>query len=365
VARPPATVLVLMALAAIAAAGAGAVFGARDEGDDARAANAACDRVASPHGSDRNPGTLSRPFRSAQRLASSLDAGQTGCLRGGTYRGSLTIRRGGRPHNPITLQPRPGESARLVGPIVVTRRSAHVVIRRLYLDGRNRPEAPSPTVNGRHILFVDNDVTNDHTAICFALGNERYGVARQVTIQRNRVHDCGTLPATNLDQGVYVAVARDTRVIGNWIYENADQGVQLYPDAQRSSVVGNVIDSNGEGIIFGGAGNIAASDNLVEGNVISNSKLRDNVESHFDGPIGENNVLRRNCIGGGVRDTGLGGIIEPGLGFEAIDNVVAAPAFRSALSSDYRLVPGSPCTKVFRGDPRRVPGPGHPPPSSG
>jgi hypothetical protein len=362
VARPPATALVLMVVALVAAAGAGVVLGDGDEGDGARAANATCDRFASPHGSDRNTGTLGRPFRTAQRLASSLRAGQTGCLREGTYRRSLTIRHGGSPHNPITLQPRPGESARLVGPIVVSRRSAHVVIRRLYLDGRNRRELPSPTVNGRHILFVDNDVTNGHTAICFALGNERYGVARHVTIQRNRVHDCGTLPATNLDQGIYVAVARDTRVIGNWIYENADQGVQLYPDAQRSHVVGNVIDSNGEGIIVGGAGNIAANDNLVEGNVISNSKLRDNVESHFDGPIGENNVIQRNCIGGGVRDSGLGGIITPELGFEAVDNVVSAPAFRSALSADYRLVPGSPCTQVFRGDPRRVPGPGRPAP---
>jgi hypothetical protein len=355
-------VLVLMVVAGIAAACAGVVLGDGEDGDGARAANAACDRFASPHGSDRNRGTLGRPFRTVRRLARSLRAGQTGCLRQGTYRGRLTIRHGGAAHRPITLQPRPGESARLVGPIVVARRSTHVLIRRLYLDGRNRLEVPSPVVNGEHILFVDNDVTNDHTAICFALGNERYGIARHVTIQRNRVHDCGTLPATNLEQGVYVAVARDTRVIGNWIYENADQGVQLYPDAQRTYVVGNVIDSNGEGIIFGGAGNVAANDNLIAGNVISNSKLRNNVESHFDGPIGRGNVLRRNCIGGGVSDSGLGGIITPELGFEAVDNLTAAPAFRSALSADYRLVPGSPCTKVFRGNPKRVPGPGHAPP---
>jgi hypothetical protein len=66
-------------------------------------------------------------------------------------------------------------------------------------------------------------------------------------------------------------------------------------------------------------------------------------------------VLRRNCIGGGVRDAGNGGIMEPQIGFTALENLVAAPEFRGP--DDYRLLPGSACRKVFRGDPDRVPGP--------
>lgn len=303
----------------------------------------ACDRLASPG------------HRAVQRLVDSLGPGQVGCLRQGTYRGPVTIRRSGKPGRPITLQPRPGARARLVGPLTVTGRSAHVVIQRLYLVGGDHAGTPSPIVNGRRILFLENDVTNGHTEICFALGNPRFGVARAVTIQRNRIHDCGWLPPTNLDQGVYVAVARGTRILDNWIYDNADQGVQLYPDARGSLVAGNVIDGNGEGIIFGGAERVAARDNLVQGNVISNSRVRNNVEWHFDGPVGQGNVLRRNCIGGGVRDAGNGGILEPKIGFRAVANVVAEPAFRAP--GDYRLRPGSRCTRVFAGDPNRVPGP--------
>jgi nitrous oxidase accessory protein NosD len=302
-----------------------------------------CDRLASPG------------QRAVQRLVDSLRPGQVGCLREGTYRGSVMIRSAGEPGRPIVLQPRPGARARLVGPLAVTRGAAHVVVRRLYLDGGERPGTPSPIVNGRDVLFLDNDVTNGHTEICFALGNPRFGVAHNVTIQRNRIHDCGRLPATNLDQGVYVAVARGTRIVGNWIYENADQGVQLYPNARGTLVAGNVIDGNGEGIIFGGARRVAASDNLVRGNVISNSRIRSNVEWHFDGPIGRGNVLRGNCIGGGIRDAGNGGIMEPQIGFKAVGNLVAEPAFRAP--GDYRLTPGSPCTRVFAGDPNRVPGP--------
>ena len=95
----------------------------------------ACDRVASPG------------HRAVQRLVDSLRAGQVGCLRQGTYRGAVTISRSGKPGQPITLQPFPGARARVVGPLTVTRRSAYVVVRRLYLDGGERPGTPSPVVN--------------------------------------------------------------------------------------------------------------------------------------------------------------------------------------------------------------------------
>ena len=44
-----------------------------------------CTRFAAPHGSDRGEGSSSLPFRTVQRLASTLAPGETGCLRAGTY----------------------------------------------------------------------------------------------------------------------------------------------------------------------------------------------------------------------------------------------------------------------------------------
>jgi hypothetical protein len=349
-------------VAAVTAAGTGVVLGAGQDGEHA-SRHAACDLIASPRGSNGGDGTRARPYRTVRRLVRSLDPGQTGCLRSGNYVGNVQIGKSGTASKPITLRPFPGEAARLIGRLWLNRSSANIVIRGLYLDGRNRSDLPSPTVNGRNIVFSDNDVTNEHTGICFVLGHELYGVARDVTLQRNRVHDCGRLPPTNHDHGVYVSVARDTQVLDNWIYANADLGVHLYPEPRRTYVAGNVIDSNGEGLLFGGLGDLAPRDNLVEGNVISNSNVRFNVESHFErgDAIGSGNVVRRNCIGGGVRDEeGLGGIISPVFGFEDIDNVLAQASFRGP--GDLRLVSGSPCTAVFSGDPDRVPGPSRPPP---
>jgi hypothetical protein len=382
--RLSAGLLATVGVVAVAAAGAGVVLGAREHEesnlrgawhdevtygsvvrgawDDLVASRpTSCDRVASPRGSDHAAGTRSRPFRTPRRLFHSLRPGQTGCLRAGTYVGSIEVGRRGTAARPIILQPYPGEGARLLGRLWLNRHSAHVLIRGLYLDGRNRASLPSPTVNGRHIVFANNDVTNGHTAICFVLGHPDYGVTRDVTIVRNRIHDCGRLPPTAHDHGIYVSFARDTRVVGNWIYDNADYGVHLFPDARRTFVSGNKIDSNGEGITFGGGRRIAPRDNLVEGNVISNSRVRDNVESYFAGPVGSGNLVRRNCIGGGVGDHGGGGIIEPTIGFEAVDNVIAVPSFRDAGRGDYRVTPGSRCASVLRGDANEVPGPQHRP----
>jgi parallel beta-helix repeat protein len=302
----------LAALLALLLAG---LIGCGGDGDDPQErppTASACDQVATPGDA-----------AAVGRLMGRLDPGQTGCLRGGDYRGSLELTTRGTATEPITLRSYPGETARLIGGLWLKRESAHLVIRGLELDGRNPQGQPSPTVNGEHIEFVGNDVTNGHTGICFDLGHPLYGTARDVTIRDNRIHDCGRLPPTNHDHGIYVGLARDTRIVGNHIYNNADVGVHLYPDAQGTYVAGNVIESNGEGVLFGGTEDSAPRDNLVEHNLITDSRARYNVESHFEpgGPVGENNLVRRNCIEGGVRaDDGSGGI-GPQFGFEATGNV--------------------------------------------
>src|SRR4051812_24089661 len=95
-----------------------------------------CDRVASPSGSDSAAGTLASPYRTAQRLVDSLSAGQTGCLRAGRYSHDVDIRKGGSSSAPLTLRGYPGEKATVVGEFVVHKTAPHVVVERLYLNGR-------------------------------------------------------------------------------------------------------------------------------------------------------------------------------------------------------------------------------------
>jgi Right handed beta helix region len=301
-----------------------------------------CTKVASTTGSDSASGTAAAPFRTAQRLVSSLSSGQTGCLRAGTYSADDQV----KVSNPgITLASYPGERARLKGRLWIAEGANGVKVQDLVLDGVNSGDLPSPTVNADDAVFHNNEVTNEHTAICFDLGNSDYGRASRTLIEANRIHDCGQLPATNHDHGIYVARADDTVIRDNLIYRNADRGIQLYPDAQHSTITGNVIDGNGEGIIFSGASGEASSNNLVEHNLITNSQVRYNVESYYPSgnPIGTGNVVRNNCIWGGEE-----GNFE-GPGYSATGNIIANPLYVDRASGNFALQGGSPCADVLSG----------------
>ena len=286
----------------------------------------------------------------AQRLVDSLEPGQVGCLHGGTYAGNVKVTTAG-----ITLTRFGAEHATLKGRFWIARGADGVTVAGP-LPGRHQPRTPfrRPTVNADDATFRRNDVTNNHRSICFDLGHPDWGRADDTRIELNRIHDCGRLPATNHDHGIYVAVASNTLIRGNWIYDNADYGIQLYPNAQNSRVVGNVIDGNGEGITFSGEYGVTSNGNLVEGNVIANSRVRNNVESWFarGNPIGRGNVVRNNCIKGGVYDRGNGGIGDQ-WGFRVVEHDPHAGDLRGPLPrEDFRLDGGQ---RLPRRDGRRLP----------
>ena len=343
------TVKLMSAAVAAAAAVTAVVALAKTDEDSPTGASAArlCDRFASPRGSNANGGTQSRPYRTVAKLANSLRPGQTGCLRAGVYRGRVKIRRGGRRGALTGLRNYPGERAIVRGRLHVANSANHVVIRQLYLDGRNRARLPSPTVNGNNIVFRDNDVTTRHTTICFVLGSDRWGRARGTVIERNRIHNCGEMPPTNHHHGIYVEASHGARIVGNWIYDNADRGVQLFPDAQRTYVARNVIDGNGEGIVF----SRRSGRNVVEENVISNPVVRYNVED-FE-LTGERNVARRNCLWSTRHADGAG--VQPDITVPVVESVVSEPAFADRGRKDFRVGPASPCFGLSPGGRRAGP----------
>jgi parallel beta-helix repeat protein len=312
-----------------------------------------CARVAGPGGQDTNPGTLARPFRTAQHLVERLAPGETGCLRSGAYEGSLRIVRGGVPGKPITVRSMPGGRATVRGLVWVAGTADDVVVSNLTLDGSTTDGAPSPQVNGDRVTFRANDVSNANTAICFVLGGDAdaYGAAVQTVIDGNRIHNCGRLPATNHDHGIYVESSRSARIVNNLIYDNADWGIHLYPDADDSYIAWNVIDGNGNGLIFAGATTsknppvvLSSDNNLVEFNVISNSTLRYNIETYWSSVVGTGNVARFNCLWNGkFGDTGdMTGVAVGG-------NRSADPLFADRGSKSFRMDPRGACALLGAG----------------
>jgi parallel beta-helix repeat protein len=324
-------------------------------GGSSSATAATCDKVASPVGFDFNPGTTAAPYRTAGKLARSLSRGQTGCFRAGTYHfppypgggEELKLARPG-----ITLRSYPGERAKLVGRLWVARTADAVTISHLDLDG-STTRCPggtirclaSPTVNATDTTFNRVTATNGHRTICFLLGVSGWGRAFHTVIEHSRIHGCGELPANNMEHGIYVGRATGTVIRDNEIYDNADRGIQLYPDAQRTRIVGNVIDGNGTGIRISGAYGVASSRLQARGNVVTNSG-EFNVNSWWPSgnPVGTRNRVTHNCTwrAYGKDIDGIG----PRVGFRTNRNLAIDPRYADRGARDFRLQAGSPCLEL-------------------
>ena len=316
----PTTTLVLSAIAAAVAATV-ALFvpfaGAQSDG---------CDYVVATGGSDRAQGTAAAPLASVDELLDRLERGEIGCLRSGTYVADQF-----KLSTPeVKLTSYPGEHATLRGRLRLNAGADGAVVENLLLDGRNPDDLLGPLIYADRVVLRGNEITNHNTAICVHIDDyPGESAPRGVLIENNEIHHCGRLPATNHDHGIYIANARETVIRGNLIYANADRGIQFYPNADDSLVTGNVIDGNGQGVLFGGGSSSSSDRNVVEGNVISNSKIRYNVESYWQGPTGSGNVARRNCVwsaSGKYSGSPKGSGVAPSMsGASAGNNLIAEP----------------------------------------
>ena len=323
----------LLLLIAVAVSILGAGYAASSDRPSSAAASAVgCDQIL-------EDGTAPDAF------IAGLGPGETGCLRAGVHE----VERIATIKAPdVTLTSFPGESATLAGRLWIRRGADRALVENLSLDGRNDEAKPSPTVNADRAVFRGNDVSNGHSAICFVIGDDTYGSADGTVIEGNRIHDCGRLPPANHDHGIYVAHADATLIYNNLIYSNADRGVQLYPDADRTIVAGNVIDGNGEGVNLGGDDDEASDRNLVVGNLITLSNVRYNVEANWPGPVGQGNLALGNCVwmtrpeyAGRPQDSGL----EPSMdGVLTARNVISDPDYADADGGDFSLGGPSLCS---------------------
>jgi len=326
-------------LAAVAVLGAGLAFAATPS-----SASSTCSFYAAPNGSDSGSGTSSSPFATVEHLASALAPGQTGCLAAGaTFVSNVSLSRGGQPGAPIVLTSAdPANPATIKGRIVTFPGGDWITFTQLKLDGVNTGALPSPTVGSDHVTFSNVDVTNEHTAICFDLINSTsWGVAHYTTIDSSRIHGCGELPSTNQDHGIYISGYYAT-ITNNYIYDNADRGVQLR-GSQNATIQHNVIDRNGEGVIFGDQ---VTSNNDVSNNVVSNSNIRWNAESFWgSSPVGTGNSFHNNCVWATNSESyydSQGGV-DGGDGFSTSANTVGNPLYANAAAGNYAIPAGSPC----------------------
>jgi hypothetical protein len=120
-----------------------------------------------PNGSDNNPGTLQRPFKTVQKCADIIQAGETCFLRAGIYRETVRPKTSGTKESPITFAAYNNERAVISGADLVEnwqifrtsifRVNATLPVKRysdrgffanqLFFNGKMMPEARFPNIN--------------------------------------------------------------------------------------------------------------------------------------------------------------------------------------------------------------------------
>ena len=193
------------------------------------------------------------------------------------------------------------------------------------MDGTNREDLPSPTVNANGATFRRNDVTNDHTLDLLRRSATRRAAPTTHAIERNRIHDCGRLPAANHDHGIYVEDATDTRIAATGSTTTPTAASSSIPTPSARDVARNVIDGNGEGIIFSGEYGVPRATTWSRTTSSPTAGCATTSSSWFAPrqPDRRGNVVRNNCIGGGAYDSGNGGIGDQ-RGFRVVGTIAHA-----------------------------------------
>jgi hypothetical protein len=316
--------LCLLVLALAAVLGQTAVAGAAS----------GCDLVASPGGSDSAAGTEAAPYRSLQKLTSSLEAGQTACLRSGSYGGEQVWL--DKPDT--TLKSYPGERATITAFLEVDPDAARAHVQGLRFDAANNGNDAGVKLQADDTVFSDNELTKGGHGICLVAAS--YNPAQRVVIERNRIYDCGPSDS-KWDHDIYLVHSRGAIVRWNVLSGNSGGwGVHLYTDADNTVIEHNVIDGNKGGVIFAGDGGQTSDGNVVRYNAITFSGPRYNVESSWSGgPSGHDNLAEHNCLYSPAGD-GVG--TEDG--FAARDNTnLGGSPYVDREAGDFHFKGTSPC----------------------
>jgi Right handed beta helix region len=353
------------------------------------AASSACDKFASPQGSDTNPGTAAAPFATAKHLLEKLSAGETGCLASGQTFAGFTLYEGnthGATGEPVTLTSTNPEDPAIIDSRIVTEKGTNwLTFTHLTLeaDALGDEEDPSPTVGSAHTSWTYDNISGGDVDICLITNpvGDSYGAAEYTLLEHDRVHDCGhpltheelecqdvskspVCSTENVDvyegrlngwhaHGLY-NMGQYTTVRNSYFYHNSGLGILLR--AGTGAVIEhNVIDGNGRGVEFGNEG---PTDSTVAWNLITDATDPCAKEAPtgyrcdtfgisscgaYPTEVGPGNVAKDNDVYGNE-----GGNIAPSGDLSSAvtleHNVEVNPLYVNAAAHEYALQAGSPAT---------------------
>jgi len=330
-----------------------------------------CTYYVSPVGSDTNSGTIDAPWRHLQKAFDTLIAGQTACLRVGTYEpvGTYnttnyrqTFSRTGEPGSPIVIRNYPGETAIVLGLVAVRGNYLKFLgtppLGGLVFQGPLGPDASGVKGKGEGQVWLDkcHDVILDHVEI----RNNDYHAGLYVSevsdvrILGCYVHDNGRFDMEgtdamgqnplNVDQGIYWAASSGTNRIANCLLEhNRSSDLQLFTGSGRITsltiVENTIIKAMNSGVTIGKG----AEGNVFANNIVSMNSLQTNNKQIRLSYDASNNIVDTNIAWHKTPALeGLDTSTLSGSGNVVRNLMLQDPDFVDFQGGDYHLRPGSP-----------------------
>jgi parallel beta-helix repeat protein len=296
-------------------------------------------RYVSPTGSDSNPGTLKRPWRTLRKAMASLRPGSVAYLRAGTYEeqtdGScgtnfnrLSWTRSGEASAPITIAAYPPEKGQVVVKTQLALRGDHLRLVGLVVDANRSlssfDDACTGSVNilvsGDDVELIGVEVRNSRMSGIFVSG------AGNLKVVRSNIHDNGS--HANLDHGIYVGSSTALLIANSLFDHNLAYGIHIYPHHTFTArVLQNTVVENGRsGIVLSGD----SANNVIANNILAFNKDYGAREFNLDGG---GNMLVRNLVFG----NGRGNFYFPDEKMTERDSLDGDPRFVDRGGRDYQL----------------------------
>ena len=294
-----------------------------------------------PTGNDANPGTIDQPWRTIQKAAQTLLAGETVYIRAGTYQERVLPQHSGSPGNEITYAAYPGETATIDGTGITLPddlAGLFEIAGRSYirLTGLRVINA-GPFADNAAILVSDSDHITIENCATFHTASSGVGVwgSQQVIINGNTVEQAGLGGG---QECITVAGTSGFEVRNNTVVDCQKEGIDAKDGSSNGWITGNVVNHPRAVGIYVDAWDkpthdITVSRNIVfdsvesagftvaseMGGLLSNIRLENNLAYHnhtygieisrcciesrpMDGIIIVNNTLYENGVdwGGGI-----------------------------------------------------------------
>lgn len=220
--------------------------------------------------------------------------GDVVCLAGGDYPSLVRPAQSGDAGSPVTITATADTDVTLTGGLLITGDVQHVTIRGLTI---NRDGEPTVRIFGDSVIFEDNDVTG--TGTCLYVGDPLQGVAANVVMRRNHIHDCGELEPPGENAGISLGATQTAIISDNLVERVGRRGIVMYPDADNTVVEFNTLIDVGIPLDVGGTSeNELSSGTSVRNNVLLGSiglAMRVTYENGVPAE-GRNNVFMDNCV---------------------------------------------------------------------